>query len=831
MIGFKKGSIRRSTVLVLLAFGLIPLAVVFTFVTVKSKQLTRPVGDALTTSAVNLADKIDRNLYERYGDVQAFTLSEVLSKQEYWYVSDAKNPIVTRMNRLVALYGVYYLTIVVDLEGKVIAVNSQDAQGKDIVTRSLYNKNYKNTEWFRALSVGEFTTRMPFSAPGNDQASGTFIEDVRIDEDVKTAYPGDEGYALGFSAPVYRNGSVVAYWTNRVKLSLVEDIVAETYRDSSSAGMEGTEITILDGVGRILVDYDPTKTGTVDANRDPSVIMKLNLAENGVEAAKRAVAGQTGYLNATHFRKQIVQVSSYTHLKGAMGYPGMNWSVLVRVPADEALAAAMGLRWNLILLALGSVPLIILAGMWFGNRFAKPITELTQCAKSVSLGQLDQTIEIHRSDELGSLADSFSELISYVREVAEAARLLSEGDLDAKVRPRSDGDLLAMNMNNAVFRLQSLTGELKQVVEAAQRGDVSARVSEKNVSGAYRDLVLGMNGMIDEFMKPVDEAIEVLEKLANRDLTVRMTGEYSGDLAAMKKALNTAIGNLDRGLGQVAEAANHVKGASSQIATAGDTLASGSSEQAAALQQTVAELGKISGMVKKNADRVQDADRETLSARHASEEGATEMDRMTQAMSKIRTSSENTAEIIRDINDIAFQTNLLALNAAVEAARAGDAGRGFAVVAEEVRSLALRAKDAAAKTETLIAESSQLALGGQEIANEVSHKLGAIVESITRVGGLTEDIAGASVEQSEGIERLNLAAKEMDIVTQQNAASAEESSSTAEELSAQAADLASLVGQYVISSGSPNNIASPPGVIASSMIPLDKDEEIAFADF
>jgi methyl-accepting chemotaxis protein len=187
------------------------------------------------------------------------------------------------------------------------------------------------------------------------------------------------------------------------------------------------------------------------------------------------------------------------------------------------------------------------------------------------------------------------------------------------------------------------------------------------------------------------------------------------------------------------------------------------------------------------------------------------MEQMGTAMTKIRASAEGTSQIIKDINEIAFQTNLLALNAAVEAARAGEAGRGFAVVAEEVRSLALRSKEAAMKTEVLIKESVRQAEEGEVTAKGVSTKLGEIVTGVTKVTDIVAEISASAKEQAGGIDQVNRAVTEMNKVTQQNAANSEESSSAAAELSSQSEELASMIGAFQLArqtSGSSQHMAA-----------------------
>jgi methyl-accepting chemotaxis protein len=226
-------------------------------------------------------------------------------------------------------------------------------------------------------------------------------------------------------------------------------------------------------------------------------------------------------------------------------------------------------------------------------------------------------------------------------------------------------------------------------------------------------------------------------------------------------------------------------------------LAEGASEQAASLEETSASLEEMSSMTKRNADSALAAKELTGQTRAAAECGARDMQEMNDAMAAIKTSGDNIAKIIKTIDEIAFQTNILALNAAVEAARAGEAGMGFAVVADEVRNLAQRSAQAAKETAEKIEDSIGKSHRGVQISGKVAGGLQEIVAKARKVDELVAEIAAASREQNEGISQVNAAIGEMDKVTQNNAASAEESASASEELNAQAATLKDSVGELL----------------------------------
>ncbi|MBK1879165.1 methyl-accepting chemotaxis protein [Pelagicoccus mobilis] len=366
------------------------------------------------------------------------------------------------------------------------------------------------------------------------------------------------------------------------------------------------------------------------------------------------------------------------------------------------------------------------------------------------------------------------------------------------LRERFLGDQSQVEMARRMFiEWKPIRDEVISLMREGKREEAARITKEKGadyiatLSGTMGEFINFAEGKADEFSTNARQARK--DTLATNYVSLAATVLLGLGLAffmtrSITRPLYRAIAGLREGGEQVSSAAG-------QVAASSQSMAEGATEQAAGLEETSSSLEEMSSMIQKNADSARKADELSQDARKTASTGTQAMQRMNEAILTIQKSSDETAKIIKVIDDIAFQTNILALNAAVEAARAGDAGAGFAVVADEVRNLAMRSADAAKNTAGMIEESVKNSNHGVEIAEEVSSTLTKIVTSISQSSDLVGDIANASRQQSAGIAQINKAVTQMDHVTQSNASNAEESASASEELHAQAEAMNRIVAE------------------------------------
>lgn len=352
---------------------------------------------------------------------------------------------------------------------------------------------------------------------------------------------------------------------------------------------------------------------------------------------------------------------------------------------------------------------------------------------------------------------------------------------------------------------------LDRHVEAATRLSQEASQREKDMqahAASVQDQVVAQLG-------------DALTRLARRDLSVSIDAEFDPAHDTLRQNFNHAIEELRETVQQVIRNARAVSEDADSIANASNNLAQRTERQAASLQETANAIQEINENVRSTAEAARSASNVADEAQSRSAASDEVVQRTVTAMAAIESSSTEIHKIIQVIEDIAFQTNLLALNAGVEAARAGEAGRGFSVVATEVRALAARSSTSAREISELIQKSSEHVKSGVSLVNETGGVLKSIAESVSGVAELVSQIASSANEQSGSIALIDQTMKELDQVTQQNAAMFEETNAASSALNREAEELSTLMLRFQTGEDQSFNDGSM-GIFAAPAAPTAK---------
>ncbi len=602
----------------------------------------------------------------------------------------------------------------------------------------------------------------------------------------------------------YRTHSVPALQLKEANVQLVQisRAVRNALLDESAEAVAGRAATIVtyDSIFRAEFGAYQQSIAREEQRREAEAVLaaftRLRPQQDAVVDLAREGRDEEGRARLTGLRAQADSIDAI------MDRLARSKAELMTSSNADAGATASRSLLVLTVLVLVAVALATLVGFAIARPITRGLRGLTVVADAVALGDVEQRIDTDGKDEVAQLGDAMRRMVDAQRALATAAGSISRGDLTVNVQARSERDALGNAFVQLRRTVADLTAETAGLVASAREGDLQRRGALDRFEGSYRELVTGINSLLDAVVTPIDETADVLRRIADRDLAARMTGRYAGDFDRIKASINSASETLDAALGQVRVASEQVSSAGSQIASGSQGLAQGASSQAAALEEIASSLQEMSATSAQAAENAKQAREMAGEARARVSRGRESMSELSTAMEAIRQSSDQTARIVKTIDEIAFQTNLLALNAAVEAARAGDAGRGFAVVAEEVRALAIRSADAARTTATLIDGAVANAQQGASLNAQVVQRLDEIEKDVARVNGVVSEIAMVGEQQRAGVEQINEAVERLNAVTQQVAANAEESAAAAEELAGQSVMLQELVDTFRTSDAS-----------------------------
>lgn len=720
--------IRSKLIALFLLFGVAPAVVLFGILLGQTDAFHQTMSAKMALSARQINDVIDRNLFERYGDVQAFGLNTAAHDSRNWSQPGEDNPLIESMNGYMTGYGIYKLMLLVSPAGELLAVNTVDGLGNALDTQSLYGRSFEGQSWFQDVKGGRYLE-------GRNGLSGTAVRQPYNEKVVADLY-GSDGYVMSFAAPVTNsNGRTVAYWVNFADFGLVEEIVDAFYQQMRADGMPEAEITLLDPEGNVIVDYDPAAQGFSDGadyKRNSSVIGQLNLAKKGVLVAQEAVKGNAGAMVSNHARKGIDQASGYHHAEGAYDYPGLGWSALVRVPVEQAFALWDGIILAMIIATGIATAIIAGSGFVIGNLFAKPIQALT--AAMTRLADGDNGVDIpgaDRGDEIGEMAGTVQ---VFKENAVENERLQSE----VEAKRKADEEAAALRRDEEAAR---------------ERRELEAEESRKRE--AEEERVRMMNEMADEFEASVMQLVESLS-----DSAVSMKNEAEAmsqnatDTDAQSSNVASAAGQAASNVQSVAAATEEMSATVDEIARqvteaaeiAGTAVAEAreTNENVQSLAEAATKIGDVVALISEIAEQTNLlALNATIEAARAGDAGkgfavvasevknlASQTAKATEDISEqiggIQGATESAVvaiqgigETIERVNDISAQ-----ISAAVEEQAAAtseisrnvdEAAKGTEAVTSGIESVAQVAKETGASTQTVLSAAEGLGVNADEL--------------------------------------------------------------------------------------------------------------------
>ena len=659
-----KLNIQKKLVVLLLVFGLVPVLAVMPIIFNKLNEMRQEKLSEMQVTADSIGELIDRNLFERYGDVQAFGYNSASYDKHNWYRPSGDNPLITAMNSYMTNYGFYKITLLVDLEGKVAAVNSTDNKGKVLDTSAIYARNFKDTTWFERATHKEFLQ--------GDGLTGTVVEQPRYEAIVADSYKED-GYTITFAAPVYDpSGKMIGVWANFADFGLIEGIVADTYKQKKENGEGTTAFAVQDAKGIALVNFDPTLQSKGEYKRDNASIGKKTLVDLNIPAAAKALTEAKG-TNIEHDQNSGEDDAvSWVREDGAMGYPGLGWTVTVHQPGTDAFGGIISTQHILYVIMGSSVILILLVGSVVGTVASRPIKKLAVEIDRLSEGDYSKDLEgADRSDELGEMVKALNSNIRKVRGIVQniknaalsvnaAASEIASGSSDLSMRTEQQ----ASSLEETAASMEEITGTVKEnSANASTANQLSTNASNIAETGGkvVGDAVDAM-GNIEKSSQKISDIISVIDEIA-----------FQTNLLALNAAVEAArAGDAGKGFAVVASEVRALAGRSASASKEIKTLINESAGQV----KTGAELvNQAGGTLKDIVNSVKQVAGIVSEIASASVQQATGIDEINTAMAQMDEVTQQNAALVEE--------NTAAAQSMLEQAQNLDALISFFKVGEE----------------------------------------------------------------------------------------------------------------------------------------------------
>lgn len=703
MKGIRDFGSLRARLVVWFLLAIVPLAGFGVFSLFAGRSSMRElVGADFRDRAFSTADKISRNLFERYIDIIDRSQSANLASTKT--TPEQKSAVLARF--VETRRPVYSSIVLTDAGGRVVAASRPDLVGTD----------ESQAEWFVEGQSGE-----PFFSPS-----------VYLD-------PTVGGATVAFSMLVKEQGSdrVVGVVCARVDYGA---LFTENLVKKETFGKTG-EILIVD-----------RRTGLVLCSKDADAILKSRFAAHDAFAlAQKSPQGFTTETDPDTGRRHAIGWSTE---QGFSTFPGQRVLVFVRQESSEAFRSVTELGLTFFVALVIAAAAVVFLALRVSKAVSVPILSLVGVAEGIARGELAEVPMREREDEIGRLSRAMRGMVEYLREMAQAADRLADGDLREAPSVHGEKDTFGRAFVRMVTTLRELLSRLR---DASQQVAISAEEISASASSIQRGAE---------------------SQAASSDETSSTLVEMAAQISAVAQNTQALAANVEETAAAIQEMGMLVQ-----------TTAKNSEVLLHAVDETTRTLQEIHGTIQTVDARVRDVDEVSQGAVSEANDGGSVLQGTIRSIGE---KSQGVGKIVKVIEAIADQTNLLALNAAIEAARAGDAGRGFAVVADEVKKLAERSARA---TEEIAGVIDAMQRDVQSAVEMTGNVLGSILGSVQRASGMVGEVHRLTKEQSSGAVRVLGVAERISDVSRQVSTAAQEQAASSQQILRAVASMNSMTQQ------------------------------------